>query len=34
MPIRQKITPHLWFDDNAEEAVDFYVSMFDDSKGP
>ncbi len=28
----QKITPFLWFDDNAEEAVDFYVSIFKDSK--
>lgn len=24
----QKITPSLWFDDRAEEAVDFYVSLF------
>jgi predicted 3-demethylubiquinone-9 3-methyltransferase (glyoxalase superfamily) len=31
MPIRQKITPFLWFDDNAEEAVNFYVSIFADS---
>ncbi len=28
----QKITPFLWFDDNAEEAVDFYVSIFKNSK--
>jgi predicted 3-demethylubiquinone-9 3-methyltransferase (glyoxalase superfamily) len=28
----QKITPFLWFDDNAEEAVNFYVSIFRDSK--
>lgn len=28
----QKITPFLWFDDNAEEAVDFYVSVFGNSK--
>ena len=28
----QKITPFLWFDDNAEEAVNFYVSLFADSK--
>lgn len=28
----QKITPNLWFDNNAEEAVDFYVSIFPDSK--
>jgi predicted 3-demethylubiquinone-9 3-methyltransferase (glyoxalase superfamily) len=25
----QKISPFLWFDDNAEEAVNFYVSVFD-----
>ena len=28
----QKITPFLWFDDNAEEAMNFYVSIFKDSK--
>jgi predicted 3-demethylubiquinone-9 3-methyltransferase (glyoxalase superfamily) len=28
----QKITPFLWFDDNAEEAVNFYVSIFANSK--
>jgi predicted 3-demethylubiquinone-9 3-methyltransferase (glyoxalase superfamily) len=28
----QKITPYLWFDDNAEEAVNFYVSVFKNSK--
>jgi predicted 3-demethylubiquinone-9 3-methyltransferase (glyoxalase superfamily) len=28
----QKITPFLWFDANAEEAVDFYVSIFKDAK--
>jgi len=28
----QKITPFLWFDDRAEEAVNFYVSIFKDSK--
>jgi predicted 3-demethylubiquinone-9 3-methyltransferase (glyoxalase superfamily) len=28
----QKITPFLWFDDNAEEAVNFYTSIFIDSK--
>ncbi len=27
----QKITPNLWFDGNAKEAVDFYVSVFPDS---
>ena len=26
------IAPCLWFDSNAEEAVDFYVSVFKDSK--
>ncbi len=29
---RQKITPYLWFDDQAEEAARFYVSIFKDSK--
>jgi len=28
----QKISPFLWFDSNAEEAVNFYVSIFKDSK--
>ncbi|HEV8657071.1 MAG TPA: VOC family protein [Thermoanaerobaculia bacterium] len=28
----QKITPFLWFDGNAEEAVKFYKSVFQDSK--
>ena len=27
-----KITPFLWFDNNAEEAVQFYTSIFKDSK--
>ncbi|MEE3715363.1 VOC family protein [Tumidithrix elongata RA019] len=27
----QKITPHLWFDGKAEEAVDFYTSIFKNS---
>jgi predicted 3-demethylubiquinone-9 3-methyltransferase (glyoxalase superfamily) len=27
-----KITPFLWFNDNAEEAMDFYCSVFKDSK--
>jgi len=26
--IKQKIVPHLWFDSQAKEAVDFYVSIF------
>src|SRR5690554_6338584 len=25
---QQKITPHLWFDTQAEEAAEFYVSVF------
>lgn len=28
----QKITPSLWFDGNAKEAVDFYLTVFPDSK--
>jgi predicted 3-demethylubiquinone-9 3-methyltransferase (glyoxalase superfamily) len=28
----QKITPFLWFDGQAEEAVNFYTSLFKDSK--
>ncbi len=28
----QKITPFLWFDGNAEEAVNFYVSIFPQSR--
>jgi predicted 3-demethylubiquinone-9 3-methyltransferase (glyoxalase superfamily) len=28
----QKIAPHLWFDDKAEEAVNFYTSIFKNSK--
>jgi predicted 3-demethylubiquinone-9 3-methyltransferase (glyoxalase superfamily) len=27
-----RITPFLWFDDNAEEAIDFYTSVFKNSK--
>lgn len=27
-----KITPFLWFDDQAEEAMNFYVSIFENSK--
>jgi predicted 3-demethylubiquinone-9 3-methyltransferase (glyoxalase superfamily) len=27
-----KITPFLWFDDQAEEAMDFYTSVFKNSK--
>ncbi len=28
----QKITPFLWFDNNAEEAMNFYTSIFKNSK--
>lgn len=28
----QKIIPNLWFDGNAKEAVNFYVSVFPDGK--
>ena len=28
----QKITPFLWFDDKAEEAANYYVSVFRNSK--
>ena len=27
-----RITPFLWFDSNAEEAVDFYLSIFKNSR--
>ncbi len=33
MPIaRQQITPCLWFDKNAEEAVNFYITVFRNSR--
>jgi predicted 3-demethylubiquinone-9 3-methyltransferase (glyoxalase superfamily) len=32
MSIMQKITPYLWFDNNAEEAINFYSSIFKNSK--
>lgn len=32
MPIRHRIAPCLWFDDQAEEAANFYVSVFKDSR--
>jgi predicted 3-demethylubiquinone-9 3-methyltransferase (glyoxalase superfamily) len=32
MPVIQKITPCLWFDNQAEEAVAFYTAIFRDSK--
>jgi predicted 3-demethylubiquinone-9 3-methyltransferase (glyoxalase superfamily) len=28
----QKITPHLWFDNQAEEAVNLYISVFKNSR--
>lgn len=28
----QQITPNLWFNNNAKEAVDFYLSVFKDAK--
>jgi len=30
--IKQKIVPHLWYDKEAKEAAEFYVSIFSDSK--
>lgn len=30
--MKQKIKPSLWFDGNAKEAVEYYVSVFPDSK--
>jgi predicted 3-demethylubiquinone-9 3-methyltransferase (glyoxalase superfamily) len=27
-----RISPFLWFNDNAEEAVDFYISVFENSR--
>jgi len=32
MAAKQKIKTFLWFDANAEEAANFYVSIFKDSK--
>jgi predicted 3-demethylubiquinone-9 3-methyltransferase (glyoxalase superfamily) len=32
MPAIQKITPCLWFDDQAEEAAKFYTGIFENSK--
>ena len=29
--LKQKITPHLWFDKEAKEAAQFYCSVFPDS---
>lgn len=30
--MKQKIIPNLWFDGNAQEAVDFYISVFPESQ--
>ena len=30
--MQQKIAPNLWFDTEAEEAADFYTSVFEDSR--
>jgi predicted 3-demethylubiquinone-9 3-methyltransferase (glyoxalase superfamily) len=30
--IQQRITPNLWFDTEAEEAADFYTSVFKNSR--
>jgi len=32
MATMQKITPFLWFNDKAEEAVNFYTGIFKNSK--
>lgn len=32
MPVIQKITPCLWFDDQAEQAVAFYTGIFSNSR--
>jgi predicted 3-demethylubiquinone-9 3-methyltransferase (glyoxalase superfamily) len=32
MPVAAKIVPCLWFDKQAEEAAEFYVSIFPDSR--
>ena len=32
MSSKQKITTFLWFDNNAEEAMNFYVSVFKNAK--
>lgn len=31
-PTRQKIVPHLWFHEGAEEAAEFYTSLFPDGR--
>ena len=30
--MQQKITPNLWFDNEAEEAANFYISVFENSR--
>jgi predicted 3-demethylubiquinone-9 3-methyltransferase (glyoxalase superfamily) len=30
--MQARITPNLWFDDNAQEAAEFYCSVFEDSR--
>ena len=30
--MQQKITPNLWFDTEAEEAAEFYISVFKNSR--
>jgi predicted 3-demethylubiquinone-9 3-methyltransferase (glyoxalase superfamily) len=30
--VQQKIVPNLWFDTEAEQAAEFYVGVFDDSR--
>jgi predicted 3-demethylubiquinone-9 3-methyltransferase (glyoxalase superfamily) len=30
--MKQKIVPNLWFDTEAEEAAEFYISVFDNSR--
>lgn len=32
MPVQARITPFLWFDHQAEEAANFYVSIFPNSR--
>lgn len=32
MTVNQKIVTHLWFDNNAEEAINFYITLFPNSK--
>ena len=32
VPSHSRITPFLWFDGNAEEAVNFYISVFKNSR--